>query len=175
MPLYYKHGCWLRLLTRSMLASKDKSNLEKRVMFFYWSILFFRQELCISAQNLWLDIIISARGIKQTSPYLFTQITYGTTTVQKIIPEIWLAQNTWISVFFQLSLICSRYCFCGLYTHFLNINSSLFPLKNCNEVTLLFSARALQLWCAALKCRWDSIASVLKLHRLPPTATPVRC
>lgn len=39
--------------------------------------------------------------IKQTSPYLFTQITYGTITLQKITPEIWLAQTPWISVFFN--------------------------------------------------------------------------
>lgn len=38
--------------------------------------------------------------MKKTSPYLLTQIAYATTTWQKTMPEICLAQNAWISVGF---------------------------------------------------------------------------
>lgn len=86
----------------------------------------------------------------------------------KKLPKMCSASNAWISVFFQLSWICSRHYFCGNYTHFLSVNSSLSPVKNCSKAALLLM---LQLQCAALKCRWDSVASVLKLHRFPPTAT----
>lgn len=71
-----------------------------------------------------------------------------------------------------LSWIC--YPFHGLSTNFLIINSSLFPVKNCNEATLLFSATALKLQFACLKCRWVCVASILKLHQFPLTAAPVR-
>lgn len=98
---------------------------------------------------------------------------YKRTILEKIIPQIWLAQNAWISLFIICLNLFQKYFLLdfilGSWTW-----RTLFPVKNCLEATSLFTATTLQLQCAALWCRWSSVASVLKLSLLPPAATPMR-